>query len=252
MRKSSIAQVIWNAQDASYRVHEKAREGADPSGMDFESQTWLSWLAQRSSFAFSSQDGYRVTVRKEARARGGSYWVAYRKVGGKLTHTYIGRSEEVTLSRLEQAAAWLSGQGSQGANDLPAEEQQARQEESAIEMRWQEQYLFTKFFVPAAPHALVNRPRLFSLLDEGRRRPLTLISAPAGFGKTTLLSAWVQAQKPGNPHVAWVSLDEADNDPVRFWSYVLTALDRVQPARYSGMIAYLQSEGRPSPHHIMA
>jgi LuxR family maltose regulon positive regulatory protein len=78
-----------------------------------------------------------------------------------------------------------------------------------------------------------------------------LISAPAGFGKTTLLSAWVKAKKPGNPHVAWISLDEADNDPIRFWSYVLTALERVQPGKYSGLIAYLQLEVRPSPQHIM-
>lgn len=251
MLKPAIAQVIWNAQDATYQVHEKAREGTDSSRMDFESKAWQSWLAQHSSFAFSSRDGHRVTVRKEARARGGSYWVAYRKVGGKLTHTYLGRSEDVTLARLEQGAALLSGQDSQAANDLPVGEQQARREELPIEMKWQEQYLFTKFFVPVAPHALVSRPRLFSLLDEGRRRPLALISAPAGFGKTTLLSAWVQAQPPGNPLVAWVSLDEADNDPVRFWSYVLTALDRVQPGKYSGLVAYLQAEARPSPHQVM-
>lgn len=251
MLKAAIAQVIWNPQDACYQVHEKAGEGTDPSQMDFESQAWLSWLGQRSSFAFLSRMGYRLTVRKEARARGGSYWVAYRKVGGKLIHTYLGRSEDVTVARLEQVAALLSRQDSHAAQDFPVGKQLAQQEEPFIETRWQDQYLFTKFFVPVAPHALVSRPRLFSLLDKGRRRPLTLISAPAGFGKTTLLSAWMKAQPPGNPLIAWISLDEADNDAVRFWSYVLTALDRIQPGKYSGLIAYLQSEVRPSPHHIM-
>jgi LuxR family maltose regulon positive regulatory protein len=61
----------------------------------------------------------------------------------------------------------------------------------------------------------------------------------------------VQAGPPGNPLVAWVSLDETDNDPVRFWSYVLTALNRIQPGKYSGLIVNLQAEVRPSPHHIM-
>ena len=249
MPKPTLAQVAWNAQTSIYQVHE-TQEGTSLSPLDFESKAWQEWLAQRSSFAFQSKDGYRFTARKEARARGNTYWVAYRKVGGKLTHTYIGRSEDVTLACLEQVAAFLAGQASQEANSLPVVEQQARQE-PPIKMGWQDQYLATKFFVPVAPHALIARPRLFSLLEEGRRRPLTLVSAPAGFGKTTLLSAWVQAHPPGKPLVAWVSLEEADTDPVRFWSYVLTALDRVQPGNYSEFAAYLQAEAQPPLHSVI-
>lgn len=92
---------------------------------NFEDPAWQSWLAERSSFAFQSKDGHRFTARKETRARGNSYWVAYRKVGGKLTHTYIDRSEVVTLARLEQVARFLAGQANQDANSLPAQEQQA-------------------------------------------------------------------------------------------------------------------------------
>ncbi len=250
MPKPAIAQVAWNVQDASYQIHQKAEAGTSLSRVDFEGQLWQSWLAERSSFAFQGKDGHRFTARKEARARGNTYWVAYRKVGGKLTHTYLGRPEDVTLARLEQVAAFLAGQASQEANSLPVAEQQARQE-PPITMGWQDQYLATKFFVPVAPHTLIARPHLFSLLDEGKRRPLTLVSAPAGFGKTTLLSAWVQAQPPGNLLVAWVSLEEADNDPVRFWSYVLTALDRVQPGNYSEFAAYLQAEAQPSLHSVI-
>ncbi len=250
MLKSAIAQVIWNAQDANYQVHEQATDGAILSQMDFENQAWQSWLEQRSSFAFLSRMGYRVTARKEARARGNSYWVGYRKVGGKLTHAYIGRTEDVTLARLEQVASFLAGQANHDATSSSVQKQRTRHE-SHIEMKWQDQYLSTKFFVPMPPHTLIARPRLFSLLDESRQRPLTLISAPAGFGKTTLLSAWAQAQPPGNPHIAWVSFDEADNDPIRFWSYVLTALNRVQSGKYSGLVAYVQGEVRLSPHQIM-
>jgi LuxR family maltose regulon positive regulatory protein len=59
----------------------------------------------------------------------------------------------------------------------------------------------------------------------GLNGPLTLLSAPAGFGKTTLLSAWHATTTGGTVPLAWLSLDAADRDPARFWSYVITALD---------------------------
>jgi len=115
MPKPAIAQVAWNVQDASYQIHQKAQDGTSLSPLDFDGQIWQSWLAERSSFAFQSKDGYRFTARKETRARGNSYWVAYRKIAGKLTHTYLGRSEDVTLARLEQVAGLLAGQDVQDA-----------------------------------------------------------------------------------------------------------------------------------------
>src|SRR5690349_16890373 len=87
----------------------------------------------------------------------------------------------------------------------------------------------TKFYVPVTMHPLISRPRLNALLQQSQRHPLTLISAPAGFGKTTLLSTWVLSLPERQPLVAWVSLDEEDNDPRLFWSYVLTALDLQLP-----------------------
>ncbi len=251
MPKLTIAHVIWNAQDAIYQVQEKVAPETSIPVMDFTSASWQEWLERVPSFAFQSKDGHRFTARKEARAHRGAYWVAYRKAGGKLTHSYLGRSEAVTLSRLEQVARFLAGQDCQQAvaprliEGDSVQEQQVRPASSNT-LAWQDQYLATKFFVPVAPHVLVRRLRLFSLLEEGRQRPLTLVSAPAGFGKTTLLAAWVQAQPPGNPLVAWVSLDEQDNDPVRFWSYVLTALDRIQPGTYRELARYLRAAERPS------
>jgi len=117
-----------------------------------------------------------------------------------------------------------------------------------------DQLLETKFFVPVAPHALLPRPRLTALLDTCPRRPLTLVSAPAGFGKTTLLSQWVQTLSNdvysrgdpcGRPGVAWISLDGEDNDPVRFWRYVLTALDRVQPGMCTDLVTRLRTQSSP-------
>ena len=71
-----------------------------------------------------------------------------------------------------------------------------------------DQLLATKFFIPSSSHALIPRPRLIELLNMSLECPLTLVSAPAGFGKTTLLSTWVQSLLPLRSRIAWVSLDE--------------------------------------------
>ncbi len=113
---------------------------------------------------------------------------------------------------------------------------------------FQDRLLATKLFVPRSSHPLIQRPRLTTLLLQGLQRKLTLISAPAGFGKSTLLSSWVESllqDVPNPPCVAWVSLDEDDNEPVLFWSYVLKALDRLQPGLCTSLLAYLQTQQAP-------
>ncbi len=110
--------------------------------------------------------------------------------------------------------------------------------------------LATKFFVPSSSHPLIARPQLTTLLNHSLRRKLTLVSAPAGFGKTTLLSSWVQSfpqTKPQAPLVAWVSLDEDDNEPTLFWTYALTALDAVQQGLCTQLLTYLQTQQAPKP-----
>jgi LuxR family maltose regulon positive regulatory protein len=82
--------------------------------------------------------------------------------------------------------------------------------------------------VPRAHPNLVPRPRLSELLMEGMSRKLTLVSAPAGFGKTTLLSEWRMIHLGSEYPIAWVSLEEADNDPTRFLSYLIAALQTVK------------------------
>jgi LuxR family transcriptional regulator, maltose regulon positive regulatory protein len=85
--------------------------------------------------------------------------------------------------------------------------------------------LASKLAAPSMPGRTVARPRLFALLDAGVERPVTLVAAPAGAGKTMLLTSWMSAASlPGR--VAWLSLDHGDNDPVRFWTYVLAAFCR--------------------------
>lgn len=116
----------------------------------------------------------------------------------------------------------------------------------------QNQLLATKFYVPVAPGTLISRPRLSVLLNESLKHPFTLVSAPAGFGKTMLLSAWVQSLSANNPLVAWVSLDEEDNDVRMFWIYVLSALAMQQPERFTSLLKYLQSPQAPSLKYVLA
>lgn len=98
--------------------------------------------------------------------------------------------------------------------------------------------LATKLYVPRARRRLVARPALLSRLDAGMTGDLTLVSAPAGFGKTTLVAAWAGAsQRP----VAWLSLDAADNDPSRFLGYLVAALRTVDPRLGADLLAALQS-----------
>jgi LuxR family maltose regulon positive regulatory protein len=106
--------------------------------------------------------------------------------------------------------------------------------------------LATKLYIPPPRPKIVPRPRLIERLNEGLSsgRKLTLISAPAGFGKTTLVSEWVAVC--GRP-VAWLSLDEGDNDPARFISYLVAALQTIKAQIGEGLSAALQS---PQPLQI--
>src|SRR5688572_10560213 len=84
--------------------------------------------------------------------------------------------------------------------------------------------LATKLYIPPPRPKVVLRPRLIERLNEGLHRKLTLISAAAGFGKTTLVSEWVaNCQRPA----AWLSVDEGDNDPARFLAYLVAALQTI-------------------------
>jgi LuxR family maltose regulon positive regulatory protein len=101
--------------------------------------------------------------------------------------------------------------------------------------------LATKLHAPRPPVGFVPRQRLVDRLDAGMTRELTLVCAPAGFGKTALLADWSQ---PRQRPVAWLSLDSSDNDPVRFWRHVVAALDRVRPGLGERIVPLL---GSPEP-----
>lgn len=94
----------------------------------------------------------------------------------------------------------------------------------------------TKLYAPQVQSTWVSRPRLAARLNEAASGSLTLVAAPAGFGKTTLLGEWIAAARPGSPQgnsaasrrVAWLTLDERDNDPTRFTTYLIAALAELE------------------------
>ena len=130
--------------------------------------------------------------------------------------------------------------------------------------------LATKLYIPSPRPKIVLRPRLIERLNEGLRHKLTLISAPAGFGKTSLLSDWIDQKAEGRgmkdesvetihpssfalhpSKVAWLSLDEEDKDPARFLIYLVAALQTVSPNVGEGALAALQSPQQPPTESIL-
>jgi LuxR family maltose regulon positive regulatory protein len=119
--------------------------------------------------------------------------------------------------------------------------------------------LLTKLHIPAARPGWVGRPRLFARLDQVSGGQTALLSAPAGYGKTTLLAQWIASRGPrlaaneplsaeGERAFAWLALDEADNDPVRFWSYLVAALQTCPEAGSlgNGFLEMVQAPQAPS------
>lgn len=106
--------------------------------------------------------------------------------------------------------------------------------------------LEAKLHVPRRRRGLVARPRLAELLTRGAESALTLVSAPAGFGKTTLLADWLEqwsaAAPEGGRSAAWLSLDRRDDDPARFWTYLVAALQRAAPGMGEGALPLLQAQ----------
>src|SRR5947209_3654225 len=257
--------LTWSPVHHVYELHE--RQGHEALDIVPESQARLIWSSQISSFAFQGNNG-SYTVRKESNQRGGEYWCDYARVGGKLTKRYVGRGCDLSPARLEQVARelWLTPQAAlwqkearaasrplpsspatRGATDsLPDHVSEApallsdeapgsrksgngggkTEGSPALSHLPTDPLLATKRHVPRPRPQLVHRPRLIQRLQQSLQRPLTLLSAPAGFGKSTLLADWLASCAIP---VAWLSLDPPDNEPIRFLSSLIAALQTCDP-----------------------
>ena len=226
MPKPSQYALVWSHASQHYELHTQGqliqcfREG--------EEATFSRWLDAPTSFAFVGQNG-RLSVLKEARPRGSGYWYAYQKQGRQTRKRYLGRSNQVTFARLELVAHILTNR---------PERSSFAPEPGTPSSEAQGMLLSSKLTPPRLPHALVERTRLLADLAAIGSYPFTLVSAAAGSGKTTLLATWVAFQKAqansgraqgADQAVAWLSLEELDDDPIRFWDLVIAALRQCRP-----------------------
>jgi LuxR family maltose regulon positive regulatory protein len=181
------------------------------------SSAWYGWLERAHSFSFKSSEGtFTAHKARPANQRGGWYWYAYRRRHGRLYRSYLGASSSLTLERLQQAARQLVDQSVQPSSPATTEQPSTKEPRCLL--------LPSKFQIPSLPAHYVARSRLITALNHLAHARLTLVSAPAGSGKTTLLAAWARAS---TLPIAWLSLEAADNDPLRFLSYLITALARL-------------------------
>lgn len=206
-----------------------------------DSPQWNDWLTSHKQFNFKGAAGH-FSARCETR-NGSNYWYAYRRRSGKLNKVYLGKSEEITLARLEHVAANLAGKTVLTQLTLSTEPQNNLPHKSWINSSFP---TLTKIRPPILPPNLITRPRL----NEKIISPVTFICAPGGFGKSTLLNAW-QQERSDMP-IAWAALDADDNHLLRFWSTVVMALQAVAPGLGKNLLPHLQVSSSVTPSEIVA
>src|SRR5215469_9339707 len=217
MPKPSLHLLAWSQEQQCFELstHGHLCQSFRPD----DRLQWQNWLSEQTSFAFHGRQG-QMSVIQEVRPRGTGYWYAYITHHRHTRKRYLGPTPRVTLERLEQEAGMLAASRA----TPPQKMRQAVQETPGSSPRRENALLVaTKSTLPRLPSTLVRRERLQSLLDAALSHRLLVCSASAGTGKTTLLSAWA-AQSPHQ--VAWLSLDELDNEPARFWASIIAALRR--------------------------
>ncbi|GHO78946.1 LuxR family transcriptional regulator [Ktedonobacter sp. SOSP1-85] len=217
MPKSSLHAITWSEEQKRYELRTQG-ELQQYFGSE-NNQPWQDWLIEQTSFAFQGRLGH-MSVVKEARARGNGYWYAYSTLQGQTRKRYLGQTSGATLERLEQVAQAFANEH-RSVSQTGQQITQASSDSLNLAHQSHIPLIATKHTHPQLPSILVRRERLLQEMDKVLTHRLLLLSSSAGSGKTTLLSTWASR----SPHiVGWLSLDEADNDPTRFWASVITTL----------------------------
>jgi LuxR family maltose regulon positive regulatory protein len=252
MPKTARYSVVWSQ---AHRLYDLLTDGVFQQALgETDEETWSNWLATHPHFAFQGQEGH-LNVLKEQRPRGEGYWYAYTYHNQRKVKRYLGKTSTITLARLEEVAAALTHREETSVHAvetptaqtmtfpaLPAPLPPSMPSELALSPGFP---LLPKLSPPRQPAMLVTRTRLLDQLNQILTHQLTLISASAGFGKTTLMSCW--AAHYGCP-IAWLSLEETDNEPLSFWSYVVAALRTQEPGIGGTALSMLQA---PQPPALM-
>lgn len=233
MSKPPLHTLIWSPDRDLYELSTHGQ--LDQCFSLDENEAWQRWLMGKTAFTFSGAAGH-LNVYLEKRPRGSSYWYAYHLKAGQMTKHYLGHTARVTFLRLEDVAQRLTSTSS-SALLSPGRQNTLHQEP------WHEgEVLLSKLASPLFPPSLVSREHLLTQLDQARFHRLTLLSASAGWGKTTLLSMW--ATRAALP-IAWLSLDSLDDDPVRFWLSVMASLRTCVPGVGQRSLVLLRSPQPP-------
>jgi LuxR family maltose regulon positive regulatory protein len=193
-------------------------------------------------------DGVNIAARLEGLAVEGGICISgtvYDQVKKKLPYRYYFQGEQTVKNIQEPIRVYQVLMDSVDEND-------SDDAYPGIDATWDKiQYLTplrTKLCIPPPRSSWIARARLIKQMDEGFARKLTLISAPAGFGKTTLLVDWVHAQKIP---VAWFSVDKGDNEPQHFFTYVILGLQTLKTAIGNAALMMLQSPQPPPMESIL-
>ena len=214
------------------------------------SPAWFAWLADDSarSFSFRSPAG-DYTARKERRQRGGAYWVAYRTAAGRQYKKYLGTVADLTPEQLADAAGALAARIADATATAGDSAAGPRESPGRMAKNTAGLLLATKLFVPRPRPDLVPRPRLLARLDEGLDDGgCLLLSAPAGTGKTSLLAAW--AARLDRP-VAWLALDERDQEVHQVLRYLVASLQTIAPECGRTALALLDAPPTAPPEMVL-
>lgn len=201
------------------------------ASIEVGSPAWFAWLQDNRAFSFGDDAGQFNALKERVREKGW-YWKAYHWENGRRRSVYLGRSEDLSPERLEETVKRIHHTETTSADKTV------------------QRIPRTKVFVPALRPARVVRQRLLQRVRSGAQLPITVVVAPAGYGKTTLIADWIRTDKRDT---AWLSLDAGDNAPVQFWASLGAALDAFQLGASQSIQAELRTpQMRPNPAAIMA
>lgn len=214
------------------------------------SAAWHRWLAEHDCFIYHAGANRQFSARREV-VRGGTYWYGYRRQGGRLRKVYLGKSCDLTLERLIATDQKLRAQEEAEATSLqPFSPTLDKALRTVVVSATPTEALATtipltiRLIPPALPASLVTRPRLTQRFTS----PIILITAPSGFGKTTLLSQWrAERMKTEGVRVVWVSLEVEERNVYTFWMAIVTALQQLDVSIDENVSILLRS---PAPQPI--
>ena len=215
---------------------------------------WYGWLEHHTSFLFADRAGSFTACRSPSES-GAQDWEAFRTNAGQLSRLWLGTTHMLTLELMQTAAQALSGE------HAPAEPISVTQMQPAAQLSVPEiaapavpagppsTLLRTKLYRPRISSDVIPRAHLLERLNAGLSGTVTLLSAQAGFGKTTLLIEWLETI---DRRTAWLSLDDNDNELAAFVHALTAALQRVFPDACQATASLLKAPQFPSPDHVAA